>query len=461
MLKTGQQFTGTIQYVDAYGNGVIRYKNDTVFVRNILPKEDVHVKVLKRIQQGYVATIMEIKKASPLRVLPACAIYERCGSCHLMHMQLKAQAAYKKERIEALCKKEKLKLQVCDVLTMENPYHYRNKMIIGFTKGKQKEIQAGFYEEFTHQIIPYKTCLLHPTICDAIIASILKLLNKFRIEIYNEDRRSGLLRHVLIRYGEMTGQIMVVLVLNSNVFPARKNFVQALLKLHPEITTIVQNVNTRKTSVVLGNDERILYGPGYIEDTLCGNCYRISAKSFYQINHSQTEVLYQRAVQMLDIKGNEHVLDAYCGIGTIGMYTARFVKDVIGVEINKDAIQDAQTNAKINQVKNIRFLCGDAGEYMRKLAAQRKSLDIVIIDPPRSGSSETFIKSVAALHVKQVLYISCNPQTQLRDVKMFQRYGYQSSGIVQPVDLFPFTNHVETIMLLQLSNEQKKKQMRS
>ena len=238
----------------------------------------------------------------------------------------------------------------------------------------------------------------------------------------------GLSGHVVVRYGAVSKQIMIVLVLNSNVFPARRNFIQELRKRFPQITTIVQNVNTRKTSVVLGDEERVLYGPGYIEDVLCGMTFRISAKSFYQINHEQTEVLYQRSVELLELSGKETVLDAYCGIGTIGMYVSRFVKQVIGVEINRDAVEDAKINAKINQISNIRFVCEDAGRYMTRLAAEKKRLDVVIMDPPRSGSSEDFIKSLVRMKPKQVLYISCNPQTQIRDCQMFERMGYRVQG---------------------------------
>ena len=232
------------------------------------------------------------------------------------------------------------------------------------------------------------------------------------------------------------------------MFPARKNFIQELRRRYPQITTIVQNVNTRKTSVVLGDEERVLYGPGYIEDVLCGMTFRISAKSFYQINHEQTEVLYQRSVELLKLNGGETVLDAYCGIGTIGMYVSRFLKQVIGVEINGDAVKDARINAKINQINNIRFVCDDAGRYMSRLAAEKKRLDVVIMDPPRSGSSEEFIKSLVRMKPSQVLYISCNPQTQIRDLQVFERMGYRVQGEMVPVDLFPHTVHVETVVRL-------------
>lgn len=449
MLKINQMVTGVITGMDEAHNGLLHAGKDIVLVRHVMKQEEVRVRIIKRIAKGYIGEVVEIRKASPYRIEAACPIYERCGSCQLLHMNAQGQREFKNRYIRALCVKAKgLKLQTEDIAAMEEPWHYRNKMIIGFQKDKQRRIQAGFYEEFSHRIIPYKHCPLHPKVCDSIIASIVELMGKMRMEPYEEDKRRGLIRHVVLRYGAVSKQIMVVLVLNSNVFPARKNFIQELRKRHPEITTIVQNVNTRKTSVVLGDEERVLFGSGYIEDILCGMKFRISAKSFYQINHEQTEVLYQRSVELLKLSGGETVLDAYCGIGTIGMYVSQFVKQVIGVEINRDAVEDAKVNAKINQISNIRFVCVDAGRYMTRLAAEKKRLDVVIMDPPRSGSSEEFIKSLVRMKPSQVLYISCNPQTQIRDLQMFERMGYRVDGKLVPVDMFPHTVHVESIVKL-------------
>ena len=241
---------------------------------------------------------------------------------------------------------------------------------------------------------------------------------------------------------------MVVFVVSSNVFPARRKLVEELLKAHPNITTIVQNVNPRKTSIVLGNEERILYGKGYIEDILCGLRFKISCKSFYQINHDQCEVLYTKALDKLMLTGNEVVLDAYCGIGTIGMCVASKVKQVIGVELNKDAVKDAIQNAKLNSIRNIRFLCDDAGSFMSQLTKAQQKLDVLIMDPPRSGSSEEFLSSAARLKVPKILYISCNPNTQIRDIRMLQKLGYRVEGSMTLVDMFPFTNSIESICML-------------
>lgn len=447
MLKEQQIVSGVVDHIDENGNGVLQVQKDVVLVRQVIAKELVKVKIKKRIQLGYIGELLEVMKPSDARAKPVCPIYQKCGSCHLMHMKQGAQAEYKRKRVEQLCAKAGLPLQVAPVLSMNTPYHYRNKMIIGFQMDRARHIHAGFYEEFSHHIIPYKACALHPQLCDEIIGEIAQLMEKLRIEPYHEDKRRGLLRHVLIRYGEVSKQIMVVLVINQSVFPARKNFVDALLKKFPMITTIVQNVNTRKTSIVLGDQERVLYGKGYIEDQLCGLTFRISSKSFYQINHEQTEVLYQTATKLLGLKGNERVLDAYCGIGTIGMSIAHQVKEVIGVELNKDAVQDAKVNAKINQVSNIRFLCDDVSAYMQKAARQKERFDVVIMDPPRSGSTEQFLTALAALRPSQVLYISCNPQTQMRDLQQLKKLGYTAKSIL-PVDMFPQTEAIESIVCL-------------
>ena len=256
-----------------------------------------------------------------------------------------------------------------------------------------------------------------------------------------------------MKRGFATGQIMVVIITGSPVFPSRNNFVKALLKEHPQITTIIHNINDKRTSMVLGEREKVLYGKGYIEDILCGKKFRISAKSFYQVNPVQTEVLYKKAIEAAGFTGKEYVIDAYCGIGTIGMVASDYVDEVIGVEFNRDAVRDAIGNAKANNIKNIRFVCDDAGKFMVKLAAaaQRdKSVrlpDVVLMDPPRSGSDEAFLSSLVKMNPKTVVYVSCNPVTLERDVKWLEKKGYKAKG-VWPVDMFPATEHVESVCLL-------------
>lgn len=447
MLKINQIIRCTIKTVQEDSGAIIFVNKDKVKVANVLPNEEVDIKIIKKLKDFYIGDVVKIIKPHDSRVKADCSIYNICGSCHLLHVQSKEQLNLKRQALIKLMKGTNLSLHIKDVIGMEQPYAYRNKMIIGFAKDKNRKIQAGFYEEYSHRIIPYTSCLLHDPTCDAIVQTIVTLMEKLRIEPYDEDKRRGMLRHVLIRKATKTKEIMVVLVVNQQVFPARKNFVSALLKQFPMITTVIQNVNTRKTSVVLGDEERVLYGPGFIEDDLCGLRFRISAKSFYQINHDQCEVLYKTAIDQLKLTGQEVVIDAYCGIGTIGLYISTFVKQVIGVEVNKAAIKDAIDNAKHNRIKNIRFVCDDAGSFMRKLAAKNEKIDAVIMDPPRSGSDEKFMDAIAVLKPKQIIYISCNPETQIRDLQYFRKLGYQTDEMI-PVDMFPNTKHVESIVKL-------------
>ena len=287
---------------------------------------------------------------------------------------------------------------------------------------------------------------------DAIIATIRGLLKSFRIKTYDEDSGYGLLRHVMVRTAHATGEILVVLVLASPILPAKNNFVKALRAAHPEITSIVLNVNDRHTSMVLGERNILLYGKGYIEDELCGNRYRISPNSFYQVNAVQTRVLYEKAMEYAQLTGKETVIDAYCGIGTIGMTTAAHAKQVIGVELNPSAVRDAIANARRNDCKNITFYNEDAGEYMRRLAAapagERAKVDVVFMDPPRSGSSEAFLEAVTLLAPKRVVYISCDPHTLGRDLDYMRKHGYRPIEC-QPVDMFPYTDKIECVVILE------------
>ena len=306
-------------------------------------------------------------------------------------------------------------------------------------------IVSGIYQEGTHKIVPVDSCLIEDQTADSIIRDIRGLLASFKIKIYNEDSGYGLLRHVLIRRGFATGQVLVALVLASPILPSKNNFVKALRKLHPEITTVVLNVNDKKTSMVLGERNITLYGKGYIEDILCGKTYRISPGSFYQVNPVQTEVLYRKAIELAGLTGRERVLDAYCGIGTIGMTAADQAGEVIGVELNRAAVRDAISNAKANGVKNIRFFAGDAGDFLDDLAARGETVDVVFLDPPRAGSTEKFLNAVARMGVERVVYVSCNPETLARDLKYLKKKGYQAEG-AWVVDMFPWTESCECVV---------------
>lgn len=373
-----------------------------------------------------------------------CPVYKKCGGCDFQGVPYEEQLKIKETQVRQLlapfCK-------VYPIAGMKNPYHYRNKVHAVFSHDKKGNAVSGVYQKGTHVVVPVESCMIEDEKADEIIGSIRGLLKSFKIRTYDEDTGYGLLRHVLVRRGFASGEILVVLVTASPIFPSKNNFVKALRKLHPEITTIVQNVNGRGTSMVLGNQEKTLYGKGYIEDTLCGYTFRISPKSFYQVNPVQTEILYRKAIELAGLTGKELVLDAYCGIGTIGLIASHRAGQVIGVELNRDAVRDAVANAKRNQVKNVRFYCADAGKFMTDMASDGVKADVVFMDPPRSGSDVTFLDCLAKMAPKRVVYISCEPESLARDLKYLKRKGYQAKG-AWPVDMFGWTGCVETVVML-------------
>ena len=373
-----------------------------------------------------------------------CPVEKKCGGCQFLDVAYEEQLRWKQKKVEELLKSY---CEVHKIKGMKQPFHYRNKVHAVFAHKRDGSIISGIYQEGTHDVVPVNECLLEDKKADEIIGTIRELLKSFKIKTYNEDTGYGLFRHALIRTAHKTGQTMVVLVLGSPILPSKNNFVKALLKAHPEITTIVLNVNGKKTSMVLGEKETVLYGKGYIEDELCGCRFRISAKSFYQINSLQTEALYQKAMELAKLTGKERVIDAYCGIGTIGMVAARYAGEVIGVELNQDAVRDAIRNAKMNNMKNIQFYQNDAGQFMVQMAEARERADVVFMDPPRTGSDEAFLSSAVRLSPKRIVYISCNPETQARDLDYLTKHGYRAEG-AWPYDMFPFTVHCETICSL-------------
>ena len=423
-----------------------------------------------------------------------CPYAKKCGGCDYQGMpyekQLKEKQAYVQKQVGSFCK-------VLPILGM--PYHYRNKVHAVFdiekkrgsrpgvrgngkaANGKQGNgkkgrlaakpapggIISGVYKAGTHEVINIDACQIEDELSGAIIRDIRGLLHSFKIKTYDEDTGYGLLRHVLVRRGFHSGEVMVVLVLGSPVLPSKNHFVMALRELHPEISTVIVNVNDKRTSMVLGDKESVIYGKGYIEDTLCGCTFRISPKSFYQVNPVQTELLYGKAIAYAALTGNETVVDAYCGTGTIGIIAAKSAKKVIGVELNRDAVRDAVKNAKCNNVKNIEFYNADAGQFMVEMAEYRADakrgeksgadeVDVVFMDPPRAGSDEAFLSSVVTLAPKRVVYVSCNPETLARDLLYLTKHGYRAQEC-QPVDMFPWTKHVETVVLLSKGEVDSKK----
>ena len=376
--------------------------------------------------------------------LKKCTVSKKCGSCQYQGISYKEQLAVKQKKMNKLLKKF---ANVKPIIGMENPFYYRNKVHSVFDRDRKGNIICGTYEAKTHKVVPVEECLIEDKISQEIIRTIRDMLKSFKIKTYDEDTGYGLLRHVLVRRGFSTGEIMVVLVAASPIFPSKNNFVKALRKKYPQITTVLLNVNDKKTSMVLGERDLVLYGKGFIRDNLCGCSFRISPQSFYQVNPVQTEILYKTAIEYEGLGRKETVIDAYCGIGTIGLVAAGKAKNVIGVELNPDAVHDAKINARENKITNTRFYQGDAGEFMEKMAEEGERADVVFMDPPRTGSDKKFMSSVIKLAPSRIVYISCGPESLARDLEYFTEHGYTVRKI-QPVDMFSFTDHCENVVLL-------------
>jgi len=374
-----------------------------------------------------------------------CSISAKCGGCQGQKQSYAKTLETKQKNLNTLLKKYG---RVEPIIGMETPYHYRNKVHGVVSRDRRGNVFTGVYKEGTHYVVPVEECLIEDKKADEIMQTICKLLKSFKIKVFDEDTGYGLVRHLLIRTGHKSGEIMVTIVTVSPVFPSKNNFVKALIDIHPEITTVVLNHNDRRTSMVLGDKEQVLYGKGYIEDTLCEKVFRISSRSFYQVNSVQTEILYKTAIDWAGLTGKETVIDAYCGIGTIGLIASDKAKKVIAVESNKDAVKDAIVNKKLNNVSNIEFYTQDASPFMTKLAMQNVKVDVLFMDPPRSGSTEEFMDAVKVLKPAKVVYISCNPETLARDLEYLTKGGMYKVKRMQGVDLFPWTSHCEMICLL-------------
>lgn len=379
-----------------------------------------------------------VKKDAP------CPYYKNCGGCQLQKRSYEEQLYHKQcLAIETLGRFG----HVENIIGMDEPLHYRNKVHAAFGLGERGKVVSGIYKAGTHKIVNVDKCLINDETADGIILNVRNMLRDFKIQVFDERSGKGWLRHVLVRRGFETGQVMVVLVAVSPIFKLQKPFIRKLLEIHPEITTIILNINDRFGPVVLGTRNKVLFGGGYIEDELCGSRFRISPGSFYQINPIQTQILYGKAIEFAALTGNETALDAYCGIGTIGITAASKAKQVIGVELNKEAVSDAISNARLNKIKNCWFTAGDAGKYMEQMAEDKVRADVVFMDPPRAGSEEKFLSSLVKSSPERIVYISCNIETQARDLEFLEANGYKVRRM-QPVDMFPFTSHIECVALL-------------
>ena len=437
---------GTCVDLSSEGKGVVKNGKDIIFVDGLFPNEEADIEILYHRAGVSFGKVIKLYKLSKDRIQPKCKICTSCGGCQYQQLAYNAQLKYKTKRVkEALTRIANVKQEVLPCLGMDNPYNYRNKIQIPYNKDKKGLVKFGFYKENSHIIMPIKECAIEDKRAAPILWDIKELVKETKIPVYNEDSGKGILRYVLVRTSYHYKELMVVLVTTQLNFPGQRNFINELVNRHPEITTIVENVNSRHTNVILGNQEKVLYGPGHIKDDILGLTFEISASSFFQVNPVQVEKLYTSALNLISFNKNEVVLDAYSGVGTIGLIAARNAKKVISVEINKSAHKNAIENAKRNNIDNIEFYCADAGEFISKYEGD---IDVLIMDPPRSGSDETFLSTVMNKKIKKIIYVSCNPETLARDI------AYLSSlyevNYVQPVDMFPMTAHVETIVGLSL-----------
>ena len=373
-----------------------------------------------------------------------CPAAKDCGGCAYAGKTYIHSCSEKFEYIKNLMPKD---CTVYDINTCDNPFHYRNKVHSGFKKLRNGKIICGPYEQGSHRIVEVDSCLIENETASAIIRDCADIAAKTGVPIYNETTCTGELRRVLVRVADKTGEVMVVIVIGNKYFRQKTAFIKELTKRHPEITTLLININRRRDSMILGSETRKITGKGYITDILLGKEFRISPTSFYQVNRDQAEVLYTTAVRLADFKGDERAIDAYCGTGTTTLTFAGFVGSITGVEINPEAVGDAVRNAKANGVKNAEFVCADAVEYMQKLAGAGEKIDCIILDPTRLGTDERFIKACEKLSPEKIIYISCGPDTLARDLKVFAKCGYKAR-MAEPVDMFPWTSSIEVVCLL-------------
>lgn len=448
LLKKNQSVELIIEDLTHDGSGVGKIDGYPLFIPNTLPGEKVTAKIIKLNKNYGFARMENIEIVSSDRVEPPCAVYSKCGGCSLQHLSYDGQLAFKRNQVEETMKRiGKLEVEVPKTLGMENPWRYRNKsqVPVGFVNGK---LIAGFYQKRSHDIIDMSTCLIHNEQGDFAVQKTREILAKYGTEPYNEKNGKGDIRHIMTRFAHTTGQLMIVLVTNKDRIPFKEEIIRDLTE-QLELTSIVQNINSHKTNVIFGERTKTLWGKDIIEDTIHGIRFAISARSFYQVNPLQTEVLYAQALDAAELTGEETVIDAYCGIGSISLCLAKKAKHVYGVEIVDQAIQDARANAALNELTNTTFETGKAEEVIPNWYKNGITADVLVVDPPRKGCDEKLLETILAMKPKKVVYVSCNPGTLARDMKILTDGGYEAKK-VQPVDMFPMTTHIEAVTVLNL-----------
>lgn len=444
-LQKNERLEGKVVDLTHEGHGVVKLDRYPIFVPNALINEIITFKVIKVKKNFAIGKLIEIKEPSSDRVEPPCVYYYKCGGCQLQHMTYQAQLNMKKEQVINLFhRKAGFKDTIIhDTVGMEHPWYYRNKTQVPVGKNQEGKIISGFYRQRSHDIIDMDECLIQDQLHQQVMNQIKAWFNELNISVYNEHKKQGLMRHVVVRTGHYSRELMVIFVTNGKKFKQSDLLVQKMVDAFPYITSIKHNINNTHSNVIMGSESYTLYGKDAIHDTLSDVTFKISDQSFYQINSIQTEKLYQRAIEYAELNGEDIVLDTYCGIGTIGLYMAPQAKHVYGVEVVSEAIEDAKQNATINQYENTTFVCGKAEEVILKWKARGIKPDVVMVDPPRKGCDDTFLETLLELNPRKIVYISCNPSTQQRDAQHLAKQ-YKLTQIT-PVDMFPHTTHVETV----------------
>ena len=434
------------------GEGIAKIEGFTIFIEGAIKGEKCRILIVKVTSSHAFGKLVEILEKSKYRVEPDCATYKRCGGCNLRHIDYEETLNIKQNTVQNLVNKtlnNKIKVEM--TVGMGNPYNYRNKAQYPVGFDKSGEPVMGVYAKRTHEIIPMRNCMIQNPVSEKIANVVLGFFIKNNIPIYNEKNGEGLLRHIVIKVGIKTHEIMCILVLNKKELKKEKELIKVLIREFPEIKTIVKNYNMKNTNVILGNENEVIYGDGYIYDELGDYTFKISPLSFYQINPIQTEALYNIAIEMADLKKTDTLFDLYCGIGTIGIFASPYVNRVYGIEIVKQAIEDAKENANINNIRNIEFFAGDLEKVFENVLKEHNvKPDVIFVDPPRKGLDKHTIENILNIKPEKIVYISCNPASLVRDLKLLEE-SYEIKKI-QPVDMFPFTSNVECCAVMELKN---------
>ncbi|XQY92224.1 23S rRNA (uracil(1939)-C(5))-methyltransferase RlmD [Metabacillus sp. HB246100] len=434
------------------GAGVAKIEGFPIFVENALPDEQAKIKVIK-VNKGFAfGRLVELKQESAHRIDAPCPIYSQCGGCQLQHVSYEGQLEFKRKQVEqVLARIGKLDLnqvKVHPTLGMEDPWSYRNKAQVPVGE-REGGLVAGFYQKRSHDIIDMERCLIQQADNDDVVQAVKRICEKYGIRAYNEEKHKGWLRHIMVRYGLVTNELMVVFVTRTPDFPHKADMIKEITETFPHVKSIVQNINSKRTNVIFGDETNVIWGEEYIYDKIGDVKFAISARSFYQVNPEQTKVLYDKALEYAQLTGEESVIDAYCGIGTISLFLAQKAKKVFGVEIVPEAIEDANRNAELNGFTNAEFAVGEAEVVIPNWYKQGNKADVIVVDPPRKGCDEALLRTILDMKPKRVVYVSCNPGTLARDLHLLEKGGYETVE-VQPVDMFPHTVHCEAVALIEL-----------